>query len=139
MAEKKFFILQTGIGKARAAIFEKQLTDKLGVKLCKSLEEDVTHVVVDDMLEASKIHKLLRLEANEGENIKFKIVKSKWISCCINRKEFIDSHEFEVTLPKGLRQSVESNKECLFIDKSQKIEETKTTIFKDTLCEPEKV
>ena len=136
----KFFILQAGIGKARTTIFERQLKDKFGVKSCKSLEEDVTHVVVDDMLEANKIFKLLQLEPNEGGSIKFKVVKSKWISFCINRKEFIDSQEFEITLPKGLMQSgAGSNKECLLIAKSLGHEETKTTVSQDTLHEPEKV
>lgn len=81
------FILKAGIEKMRLQIFENQLK-KYGGTLSENLNPDVTHLIVDDKMDAERMCRLLKIQ-KPPENLE--IVKSIWLSSCLKEKSFLDA------------------------------------------------
>jgi len=86
------FIVKAGIEKMRQQIFENQLK-KFGGVLANSLSPDVTHVVVDDKMEAERLCRILKVPS-PPENVE--IVKSIWLSSCLKEKKLVDTESFKL-------------------------------------------
>ena len=80
------FILQAGIEKLRMQIFKSQLI-KFGGTLRDRLCPEVTHLIVDDKMEADRMCRLLKLD-KPPENLN--IVKSSWLSACFKEKKLME-------------------------------------------------
>ena len=89
------YILQAGIGKARADIFCKQVT-KFGGELQKNLSDDVTHLIVDEQMDIDRLCRILKLDKPP---LDVKIVKASWISKCLSEQELVDTEEHELHIP----------------------------------------
>ena len=96
MKSLNVFILQAGIEKMRMNIFKTQL-EKYGGDVKNELKDDVSHLVVDDKMEYSRMCRLLKI-STPPTNIC--IVKSGWLSACFKNKSLIDTSEFILDCPK---------------------------------------
>ena len=88
------FILQAGIEKLRMQIFKTQLA-KFGGSLKDQLSADVTHIVVDDKMEADRMCRLLKIDKPPGYAI---TVKSSWLSTCFKEKKLVDTQSYLLDL-----------------------------------------
>lgn len=92
------FIVQAGIGKSRANLFEKQIKN-LGITFSSVFDKErVTHVVVDEKMDVERLVRILKLDSLT-ELTKVKVVKSLWLSACIKNKEYVNTKEFEIATP----------------------------------------
>ena len=73
------FILQTGIGKARAEIFEKQCKNVLGLEVHKNYDPDTTnlYIVVDDKIDIERLARILKVPCESFAENGQKVV-NKW-------------------------------------------------------------
>lgn len=88
------FILQAGIEKLRMQIFRTQLI-KYGGCLKGQLSTDVTHIIVDDKMEADRMCRLLNADKPPDFAV---IVKTGWLSKCFKDKKMIDTKPFLLNL-----------------------------------------
>ncbi|XP_077981265.1 DNA polymerase lambda-like isoform X2 [Glandiceps talaboti] len=88
----KVYILQAGLGKARANIFMKQLT-KFGGVVHDKIQDDTTHVIVDEQMVLSRMCRILKLETPPSG---VKIVKANWLSTCLAEKTVIKTTDYEL-------------------------------------------
>lgn len=100
------FILQAGIEKLRMQIFKTQLV-KFGGTLLDSLSSDVTHIVVDDKMEADRMCRLLKFDKPPDFGI---IVKSSWLSACFKHKKLTDTESYLLDLSM-FDEKAEANKD----------------------------
>ena len=90
------YIVNAGIGKARANLFKKQIL-KLGGKVMDSFSKTaISHIIVDEKMTIERLCSILRLDRQtEG----MKIIKSLWLSKCIKEESNVDSSNYEVKWP----------------------------------------
>ncbi|KAK2098871.1 hypothetical protein P7K49_024322 [Saguinus oedipus] len=88
-------VVRTGIGRARAELFEKQIVQH-GGQLCPAQAPGVTHIVVDDGMDYERALRLLRLpQLPQGAQL----VKSAWLSLCLQEKRLVDVAGFSIFIP----------------------------------------
>lgn len=88
--------MPTGIGRARAELFEKQITEH-GGQICSAQAPGVTHIVVDEGMDCERALRLLRLpQLPAGAQL----VKSTWLSLCLQERRLMDTHGFSLSVPK---------------------------------------
>nr|XP_012294886.1 DNA polymerase lambda isoform X1 [Aotus nancymaae] len=88
-------VVCTGIGRARAELFEKQIVQH-GGQLCPAQAPGVTHIVVDDGMDYERALRLLRLpQLPQGAQL----VKSAWLSLCLQERRLVDVAEFSIFIP----------------------------------------
>lgn len=89
-------IMPTGIGRARAELFEKQIIQH-GGQVCSAQASGVTHIVVDEGMDYERALRLLRLpQLPPGAQL----VKSAWLSLCLQEKKLTDTDGFSLSSPK---------------------------------------
>lgn len=88
-------VVPTGIGRARAELFEKQIV-QYGGQICPAQTSGVTHIVVDDSMDCERALRLLRLpRLPPGAQL----VKSAWLSLCLQERRLVDTARFSIFIP----------------------------------------
>ncbi|XP_005671453.1 DNA polymerase lambda isoform X2 [Sus scrofa] len=89
-------VVPTGIGRARAELFEKQIVQH-GGQLCPAQAPGVTHIVVDEGMDCERALRLLRLpRLPPGAQL----VKSAWLSLCLQERRLVDTAGFSIFIPE---------------------------------------
>lgn len=96
-SDLKFYILPIGIGKLRKQIFENQIKRYGGQIVDKIIQ--ATHVIVEDSLDYCKLEKI----SKDTDISNLEIIKTVWLSKCIEEKRLIDLESFELKLPSRKR------------------------------------
>ncbi|XP_026556945.1 DNA polymerase lambda isoform X2 [Pseudonaja textilis] len=90
------YVLQAGIGQARAEIFYKQIIHN-GGHICSQFSPDVTHVIVDEDMDFDRAFRLLKLKKlPQG----FQLVKASWLSSCITAQQILDTTDYRLIIPE---------------------------------------
>ncbi|XP_059254378.1 DNA polymerase lambda isoform X1 [Mustela nigripes] len=90
-------VVPSGIGRARAELFEKQIT-QYGGQICAAQAPGVTHIVVDEGMDCERVLRLLRLpQLPQGAQL----VKSTWLSLCLQEKRLVDTAGFNIYIPNS--------------------------------------
>ncbi|KAM5322341.1 DNA polymerase lambda isoform 2-T5 [Glossophaga mutica] len=88
-------VVPAGIGRARAELFEKQIVQH-GGQIHPAQAPGVTHIVVDDSMDCERALRLLRLpRLPPGAQL----VKSAWLSLCLQERRLVDTAEFSIFIP----------------------------------------
>ncbi|XP_063526248.1 DNA polymerase lambda isoform X4 [Pongo pygmaeus] len=88
-------VVRTGIGRARAELFEEQIIQH-GGQLCPAQGPGVTHIVVDEGMDYERALRLLRLpQLPPGAQL----VKSAWLSLCLQERRLVDVAGFSIFIP----------------------------------------
>ncbi|EPY82567.1 DNA polymerase lambda isoform a [Camelus ferus] len=89
-------VVPTGIGRARAELFENQIVQH-GGQICPAQTPGVTHIVVDEGMDWERALRLLRLpQLPSGAQL----VKSAWLSLCLQERRLVDTAAFSIFIPK---------------------------------------
>ncbi|XP_058045358.1 DNA polymerase lambda [Ahaetulla prasina] len=90
------YVLQAGIGQARAEIFCKQIIHN-GGHICSQFSPDVTHVIVDEDMDFDRAFRLLKLKKlPQG----LQLVKASWLSSCITAQQILDTTDYRLIVPE---------------------------------------
>ncbi|XP_007470425.1 PREDICTED: DNA polymerase lambda isoform X2 [Lipotes vexillifer] len=89
-------VVPTGIGRARAELFEKQIVQH-GGQICPAQAPGVTHIVVDEGMDCERALRLLRLPWLPPGT---QLVKSAWLSSCLQERRLVDTAGFSIFIPK---------------------------------------
>ncbi|XP_010818200.1 DNA polymerase lambda isoform X2 [Bos indicus] len=96
LSSVRVHVLPTGIGRARAELFEKQIVQH-GGQICPAQAPGVTHIVVDEGMDCERALRLLRLpQLPPGAQL----VKSAWLSSCLQERRLVDTAGFGIFTPK---------------------------------------
>ncbi|KAL1788271.1 DNA polymerase lambda isoform X1 [Sigmodon hispidus] len=90
------YIIPTGIGRARAELFERQIILH-GGQICPAQDPGVTHIVVDENMDCERALRLLRLPQLPP---RAQLVKSAWLSLCLQERRLVDTAGFRLSIPK---------------------------------------
>ncbi|NXR26359.1 DPOLL polymerase, partial [Cinclus mexicanus] len=89
------YVLQAGIGQARAEIFHRQIVLNGGA-VHSQLSSEVTHVIVAEDMDRDRAFRLLRLtELRPG----LQLVKASWLSACIRDQKLLSTAGYDVFIP----------------------------------------
>lgn len=88
-------VMPTGIGRARAELFEKQIVQH-GGQICPAQAPGVTHIVVDEDMDCERALRLLRLPRLPSG---VQLVKSAWLSLCLQERRLVDTAGFSIFIP----------------------------------------
>ncbi|XP_047409548.1 DNA polymerase lambda isoform X3 [Sciurus carolinensis] len=95
LSSLRVHVVPTGIGRARAELFEKQIVQH-GGQICSAQAPGVTHIVVDEGIDCERALRLLRLpRLPPGAQL----VKSAWLSSCLQERSLVDTARFSVFIP----------------------------------------
>ncbi|XP_052568301.1 DNA polymerase lambda isoform X4 [Peromyscus californicus insignis] len=97
LSSLKAHIMPTGIGRARAELFEKQIIHH-GGQICSAQAPGVTHIVVDENMDCKRALRLLRLPQLPPS---VQLVKSTWLSLCLQERRLMDTAGFSLSMPKS--------------------------------------
>ncbi|XP_064573164.1 DNA polymerase lambda isoform X1 [Zonotrichia leucophrys gambelii] len=101
------FVLQAGIGQARAEIFRRQIVHNGGV-VHSQLCPEVTHVIVAEHMDCPRALRLLRLtKLRPG----LQLVKAAWLSACIRDQKLLSTAGYGVFIPHRYLEEEEFQKE----------------------------
>ncbi|NXG55345.1 DPOLL polymerase, partial [Hemiprocne comata] len=89
------FVLQAGIGQARAEIFHKQIVQNGGV-VHNQLSSEVTHVIVAEDMDCDRAFRLLKLTKLPSG---LQLVKASWLSACIRDQKLLSTSGYRVFIP----------------------------------------
>ncbi|XP_013922261.1 PREDICTED: DNA polymerase lambda [Thamnophis sirtalis] len=90
------YVLQAGIGQARAEIFCKQIIHN-GGHICSQFSPDVTHVIVDEDMDFDRAFRLLKLKKLPRG---LQLVKASWLSSCITAQQILDITDYRLIVPE---------------------------------------
>ncbi|KAM9197815.1 DNA polymerase lambda isoform 1-T1 [Dugong dugon] len=88
-------VVPTGIGRARAELFEKQIVQH-GGQICPAQAPGVTHIVVDESMDCERALRLLKLPRLP---VGAQLVKSAWLSSCLQERRLVDTAGFSIFIP----------------------------------------
>ncbi|XP_066475754.1 DNA polymerase lambda [Tiliqua scincoides] len=89
------YVLQAGMGLARAEIFRKQIFQNGGT-VCSQLLPNVTHVIVDEGMDCDRAFRLLKLtKLPQG----LQLVKASWLSACLVAQQVLSSTGYSLIIP----------------------------------------
>lgn len=80
-------IIQAGIGKTRAEIFQKQVLQN-GGRVCNPFSSEVTHIIVDEGMDCDRAFRILKVDKIPAGA---QLVKSAWLSLCIKENKMVDT------------------------------------------------
>ncbi|NXL28739.1 DPOLL polymerase, partial [Glaucidium brasilianum] len=89
------YVLQAGIGQARAEIFHKQIVHNGGV-VHNQLSSEVTHVIVAEDMKCDRALRLLKLTKLPSG---LQLVKASWLSACIRDQKLLSTAGYGVFMP----------------------------------------
>ncbi|KAM6185878.1 DNA polymerase lambda [Rhynchocyon petersi] len=99
-------VVPTGIGRTRAELFEKQIIQH-GGQICPAHATGVTHIVVDEGMDCERALRLLKLsQLPPGAQL----VKSAWLSLCLQEKKLVDTAGFSIFIPDRYPDQPQSSK-----------------------------
>ncbi|XP_051474467.1 DNA polymerase lambda isoform X1 [Apus apus] len=101
------FVLQAGIGQARAEIFHKQIVQNGGV-VHYQLSSEVTHVIVAEDMDCHRAFRLLKLAKLPSG---LQLVKASWLSACIRDQKLLSTSGYRVFIPHRYLEEEEMQKE----------------------------
>ncbi|XP_026707062.1 DNA polymerase lambda isoform X1 [Athene cunicularia] len=90
------YVLQAGIGQARAEIFHKQIVHNGGV-VHNQLSSEVTHVIVAEDMNCDRALRLLKLTKLPSG---LQLVKASWLSACIRDQKLLSTASYGVFMPR---------------------------------------
>ncbi|NXW17044.1 DPOLL polymerase, partial [Circaetus pectoralis] len=90
------YVLQAGIGQARAEIFHKQIVQNGGV-VYSQLSLEVTHVIVAEDMDCDRAFRLLKLTKLPSG---LQLVKASWLSACIRNQKLLSTAGHAVFIPR---------------------------------------
>ncbi|NXW41508.1 DPOLL polymerase, partial [Nyctiprogne leucopyga] len=90
------YVLQAGIGQARAEIFHKQIVQNGGV-VRNQLSSEVTHVIVAEDMDCDRAFRLLKLTKLPSG---LQLVKASWLSACIRDQKLLSTAGYGVFIPR---------------------------------------
>ncbi|NXD25897.1 DPOLL polymerase, partial [Spelaeornis formosus] len=90
------YVLQAGIGQARAEIFHRQIVLNGGV-VHSQLSSEVTHVIVAEDMDCDRAFRLLRLTRLRPG---LQLVKASWLSACIRDQKLLSTAGYGVFIPR---------------------------------------
>ncbi|NXH96944.1 DPOLL polymerase, partial [Pachycephala philippinensis] len=89
------YVLQAGIGQARAEIFHRQIVQN-GSVVHSQLSSEVTHVIVAEDMDCDRAFRLLKLtKLRPG----LRLVKASWLSACIRDQKLLSTAGYGVFIP----------------------------------------
>ncbi|XP_068875974.1 DNA polymerase lambda isoform X1 [Aphelocoma coerulescens] len=101
------YVLQAGIGQARAEIFHRQIVQNGGV-VHSQLSLEVTHVIVAEDMDCDRAFRLLKLtKLRPG----LQLVKASWLSACIRDQKLLSTAGYGVFMPPRYLEEGEFQKE----------------------------
>ncbi|XP_072196157.1 DNA polymerase lambda isoform X2 [Excalfactoria chinensis] len=103
------YVLQAGIGQARAEIFHKQIVQNGGCvhnRLCS----EVTHVIVAEDMDCDRAFRLLKLAKLPS---RLQLVKASWLSDCIRDQKLLNTAGYSVFIPRRYREEGEQQQQLL--------------------------
>ncbi|NWZ68474.1 DPOLL polymerase, partial [Acrocephalus arundinaceus] len=89
------YVLQAGIGQARAEIFRREIVQNGGA-VHSQLSPEVTHVVVAEDMDCDRAFRLLRLTKLPPG---LQLVKASWLSACIRDQKLLSTAGYGVFIP----------------------------------------
>ncbi|NXH55761.1 DPOLL polymerase, partial [Rhabdornis inornatus] len=89
------YVLQAGIGQARAEIFHRQIVLNGGA-VHSRLSLEVTHVIVAEDMDCDRAFRLLRLTRLRPG---LQLVKASWLSACIRDQKLLSTAGYGVFIP----------------------------------------
>lgn len=89
------YVLQAGIGQARAEIFHKQIVQNGGV-VHNQLSSEVTHIIVAEDMDCNRALRLLKLTKLPPG---LQLVKASWLSACIRDQKLLSTAGYGVFIP----------------------------------------
>ncbi|XP_030806894.1 DNA polymerase lambda [Camarhynchus parvulus] len=95
------YVLQAGIGRARAEILCRQIVQNGGV-VHSQLCSEVTHVIVAEDMDCHRAFRLLRLTKLPPG---LQLVKAAWLSACIRDQKLLSTAGYGVFIPHSRRIS----------------------------------
>ncbi|XP_029886414.1 DNA polymerase lambda isoform X3 [Aquila chrysaetos chrysaetos] len=101
------YVLQAGIGQARAEIFHKQIVQNGGV-VHSQLSLEVTHVIVAEDMDCDRAFRLLKLTKLPSG---LQLVKASWLSACIRNQKLLSTAGHAVLIPRRYLKEGELQKE----------------------------
>ncbi|KAM6330402.1 DNA polymerase lambda isoform 5-T5 [Podargus strigoides] len=101
------YVLQAGIGQARAEIFHKQIVQNGGV-VHNQLSSEVTHIVVAEDMDCDRAFRLLKLTKLPSG---LQLVKASWLSACIRDQKLLSTAGYSVFIPRRYVEEGELHKE----------------------------
>ncbi|XP_053928275.1 DNA polymerase lambda isoform X2 [Cuculus canorus] len=101
------YVLQAGIGQARAEIFRKQIVQNGGV-VQNQLSSEVTHVIVAEDMDCDRAFRLLKLTRLPSG---LQLVKASWLSACIRDQKLLSTAGYAVFVPRRYLENGELRKE----------------------------
>ncbi|NXR07857.1 DPOLL polymerase, partial [Semnornis frantzii] len=99
------YVLQAGIGQARAKIFHEQIVQNGGV-VHNQLSSEVTHVIVAEDMDCDRAFRLLKLTRLPSG---LQLVKASWLSACIRDQKLLSTGGYGVFI---------SHSSWIFVDAS---------------------
>ncbi|XP_064320071.1 DNA polymerase lambda isoform X2 [Phalacrocorax carbo] len=101
------YVLQAGIGQARAEIFHKQIVQNGGV-VHNQLSSEVTHVIVAEDMDCERAFRLLKLAKLPSG---LQLVKASWLSACIRDQKLLSTAGYSVFIPHRYLEEGQLQKE----------------------------
>ncbi|NXA55221.1 DPOLL polymerase, partial [Nothocercus julius] len=89
------YVLQAGIGQARAEIFRKQIVQN-GGRVHSQLCPEVTHIVVAEDMDCDRAFRLLKLPKLPAG---LQLVKASWLSTCIRDQKLLSTKGYSILIP----------------------------------------
>ncbi|XP_057277101.1 DNA polymerase lambda isoform X1 [Pezoporus wallicus] len=100
------YVLQAGIGQARAEIFHKQIVQNGGA-VHNQLSSEVTHVIVAEDMDCDRAFRLLKLTKLPSG---LQLVKASWLSACIRDQKLLSTAAYRVLIPRRYLEEGELQK-----------------------------
>ncbi|XP_051655951.1 DNA polymerase lambda isoform X1 [Manacus candei] len=101
------YVLQAGLGQARAEIFHKQIVHNGGV-VQSQLSLEVTHVIVAEDMDCDRAFRLLKLTKLPPG---LQLVKASWLSACIRDQKLLSTTGYGVFIPHRYLEEAKLQKE----------------------------
>ncbi|NXM58620.1 DPOLL polymerase, partial [Illadopsis cleaveri] len=90
------YVLQAGLGQARAEIFHREIVQNGGV-VHRQLSPEVTHVIVAEDMDRDRAFRLLRVTKLPPG---LQLVKASWLSACIRDQKLLSTAGYGVYIPR---------------------------------------
>ncbi|KAI1236260.1 DNA polymerase lambda [Lamprotornis superbus] len=101
------YVLQAGIGQARAEIFHRQIVLNGGA-VRSQLSSEVTHVIVAEDMDCDRAFRLLRLTKLRP---RLQLVKASWLSACIRDQKLLSTAGYGIFITHRYLEEEEFQKE----------------------------
>ncbi|XP_015271424.1 PREDICTED: DNA polymerase lambda [Gekko japonicus] len=110
------YVLQAGMGQARAEIFRKQIFHN-GGRVCSQLSSDITHVILDEGMDCDRAFRLLKLaKLPRG----LQLVKASWLSTCVAEQKMLSTTGYSLFIPDRYLDVADlSKRQSQFLDEEK--------------------